>query len=362
MEYYNQMSFSDDFQFLISLMEKYNLSAHNIIYQEKVPEEVSVLFSKIVEENSLDVIALFKEIEKIHKPDPNRITTRRYFDIDVKIKNNLVSEHYSKLEYTKDGLVSVPNNSTIIKDGFEYKNSYFIFPKTIRENYNLTSWFIDNWNGQFDLAFYISNKHLGIKETKRPCFLKAHWWGPKTLEHIKQQLKTNLMLVKGNNNSMSKNIPDKVDFFFTRDKEDNFRFEIEETIPYNYSLPHNPHINLNNNDFLYFTRYVHGITDKNMERCFHLDLSVKGYETFVEYQKRARTTIKLATKSKKYQKLIRLDSKGGIESFGELIGLYFLFNPFILELFEGESSMTEEIEEQREKILFYSLKKAGIYD
>jgi len=348
---------------LIALLHEYNLSAVNLFWRQYLPLEIEKLYDQILEETGIDDIAFNQELKKHHQIDLSRLSRSIYWDIEIIRKQNLVLETYPDISFDKYGLVKLGKVKHLNENGFFFNNKHnLIFPKIISRNFNLTQRIMKFQDEEVELSFLITNSELGLTETKRELSLKAHWWGPKTIEHIKEAFKKSNVVVKGNDKTKHFNVSDKVDFhFFYNDKKREYNLKVEETIPYT-GIPHEPHEEINGVMYEYYTRYAHAILNKDMDECKHLDLSIKSYDTLVNYQSRSKTDITKVPKNAKYLKLIKLDSpeKKNI-SYHEIIGLYFVLNPYTHEMFDGESDSTREIERIREGILYSGLEKLGMF-
>lgn len=89
-----------------------------------------------------------------------------------------------------------------------------------------------------------------------------------------------------------------------------------------------------------------------MNNCFHLDGAIRVYDNFENFKKRNLSDMKKedwSKKSKRY-KLFRFDSDKGIDYFEKIIGLFFLFNSYVREFFEGETQELKYMENQRTKL------------
>ncbi len=349
---------------LISLLKKYNLSVENLYWRQYLPKEVEELFDKILKETGVDDIIFTQELKKHHQIDLERISRSKYWDIDIIRKRDLVQDTYPNVEYDRYGLVKVDKISYINKNGFYFNKKYnLIFPKFISINFNLTQRIMKFKEGEIEVSFRIDTNELGLTKTVRDTYLAAHWWGPKTLDHIKNAFRRNNVAVKGNNKTKKYNLSDKVDFQFYYDvSEDKYMFKVEETIPFSHNLSHEPYAEINETKYHFYTRFAHAILNKDMDQCEHLDLSIKWYDNLLNYQTRSKTDISKIPHSSNYLKLIKFDSpeKRNIP-YQELIGLYFIMNPYFHEMFDGENEETKEIERIREGILYRSLEKLGFF-
>jgi hypothetical protein len=346
----------------IHMMVKDNLAIETLWWaKEYLPKDVEAAFYKLMEQTGMDEFQLFKIIRKNYEPDKQRITYRRFYDINVKQKQNLVAEQIGGLSDSVDELVLVPLQSQIIKDGFEYDQEYLIFPNIVRRNFHLTEWLSRNWRGQWQLQCLIDHNKLGLRETVRHSFLKAHWFGPKSVRNIRESFDRHSVAVFRDDLFF----PDRVEFYFHRLRSENQEFEwhleVEELLPLpgcNFELD----VTINDRRFDYYTRYAHAILDENLHNCTHFDVAVRAYNTAEEFERRVHTHINHVSRRQTYQKLMRLDCINGSPPipYEKLIALFMTYNPYVLEFFE-EDYQHETIEEQRRQLLQFDLKDFELF-
>jgi len=347
-------------KFVKKLNEK-TIVFNNLLYNEFLPEGMYEEYKELVEnfktfyKDSSAEFFLWRVIGDNLKIDKNKIKKYYLWDIAVNEKENLVSEEYPLLNKTKDNLVEVKYGTDINKNGFEYEKHYLIFESELSINFHLMGWIIANWKGDSKFYVAIDKDKLGEPETIREVMLLSHWEGPKTVKNISESFNKNELIIKGPFNA---GIPlyDKVEFLF-RDINGKWHLEIEELLP-RRGISFDLETYVKGEKAKYFTRYIHAITDKEVKKCFHLDGAIRSYDNFKNFKDRNLSDIgkkDWSKKSKRY-KLFRFDSENGINNFEKIIGLFFLWNPYVREFFEGETEELKEMEEQREKLFEFNFK------
>jgi hypothetical protein len=185
-----------------------------------------------------------------------------------------------------------------------------------------------------------------LPNTLRTVFLKSHWQGPKSIKNISKSFNSEELIIKGPSKSNTL-LYDKVEFLF-RKIGGNWHLEIEELLP-RKGISFDISTVIRGKKVNYFTRYIHAVTSQDLKTCFHLDGAIRVYHNFNNFKKRNLSDLKSGDWSKisdKY-KLFKLDSEKGIVKFEEIIGLFFLYNPYVREFFEGENKELREMEDQR---------------
>ncbi len=343
---------------LIEICSKSNIPFQNLLHNDFLPEEVHKLYLELIKEEESFII-----LEKLSNGisiDQRKISKYYLWDIAVIEKENLVLETYPEVSQLidNDGLIEVPYNSDLNKDGFRYKDHYLVFENAFSHNFNFTRWIIKNWKNEYALKLPISMRLLGLLDTRRDMFLKSHWEGPKDINHVKKSLSGKEVIVKGNNNL---NIPllDKTEFMFTK-RENMWHLQIEELLPLE-GLFFSKEIAFRDEKLCYYTKYLHAIVNEDFSCCIHLDGALRVYETIKNFKNRNSVTLKDTVKDscKKY-KLFRMDSKVGVSSFQEIVGLFFVGNPYVIEFFEGKSNYTNSLEVNRGKMLEANFKSNNL--
>ena len=247
-------------------------------------------------------------------------------------------------------MITVPYNHDLNKNGFKYKNHYLIFDNAFSRNFHFTEWLMANWKDNFGLKLPISKNLLGLSETRRNMMLLSHWQGPKHISNIQMSLNGKAYVVKGPL-QFHADLMDKTEFLFYFD-EDQWHFQIEELLPME-GIGYSECIHFQDKVHRFYTRYLHAIANKQLTKCTHIDGSIRVYDTYDNFKIRNNAELKnpKCRENANRYKLFRIDSKQGICCFQEIIGLFFKFNPYVLEFFEGESDYTKEIERRRSGIL-----------
>lgn len=349
---------------IVALMERDNIPLNNILYNNFISDELNQKYLNLVKlfnkkYGSSGEFNIWEYIRRNVKLDNNRIMKYYLWDIAIEKKSNLAIDTYPSIKENEDsdGLFKVPFNSDLNKNSFKFNNHYIIIHPLISRNFHLIQKIISRWNDDFNLFLPIDYDSLGIPDTRRNMCLKAHWQGPATLEHIKKSLKINEVVVKGPLNS-SNSFLDKTEFLFEK-RDGKYHLQIEELIP--MATPEfDEKIAFRKNKIEYFTRYLHAITNEDLTVCFHLDGGLRTYTTLKNFKKRNSVLINDESNKRISDriKLFKIEQlKDGITSFQEFIGLYFNYNPYITEFFEGESEETKEIEKHREEMIKFKLNR-----
>jgi len=344
---------------IIDLCNEGNIPFRNLLHKDFLPEELDRIYSELEKNDDVDIFEVWEIIREKIQIDDMKISKYYLWDIAVEEKNNIVLEKFSELNerIDKDELITVPFNSDFNKNGFRYKDRYLIFEDAFSHNFHLTEWLIRNWKNDFILNLPINKNCLGLPETRRNVILKSHWQGPKKLDHVKKSLNGKEFVIKGG--PFSGPLMDKTEFLFYY-KNNNWHFQIEELIPLE-GVVFRESICLHNKEHKFYTKYVHAITDSKLSSCNHIDGAIRVYDTYEKFKERNLTNLK-NTKIRKCCenfKLFRIDSKTGIKSFQEIIGLFLIGNPYVLEFFEGETSFTKDMEKTRAGILEIDFKHRG---
>ncbi len=355
-----------DYELLVKAFESSNTPVANMVFRGPVPSELKILFENFTKKWEITTFEarhkLLVELEKIVKRDPKRVSAYEGWDITIEQKDDYVLEKYPELLVKRkdETLVSLNYPTKINKNGFMYKDRFLIFPSIFTANFHFTNWIIKNWLGQFKLSLSFELDKLGIPETEKESILLSHWFGPKTKKNVKENFNNTIKVVFGaTDTSWSTEIFDKTEFYFNRRKGE-WHLEIEELLPLQ-NLFYTPNTQFRQQEMKYYTKYLHAITDRDINSCTHIDGAIRVYDTRDNFLKRHSIQFQSDPKeiSKRY-KLFRFDSDAGITSFQEIIGLFFLHNPYVHEFFEGESEFTRDMESKRTIIFKIDSEKRDI--
>lgn len=342
-------------------LEKNNFPVVNLIFENFLSGKIKNKFLDLVklskkvdtskQENEIK-FDLIKLLDRIVRLDPTRIKKYYLWDIAVEEKTDFVFEKFTEVKelLDEDGLIQIPYNSDLNKNGFRYKDSYLIFENAYSRNFHLTQWLIENWKNNFVLKLPINKNCLGVSETRRQVELLSHWQGPKTINQIKESLAGKEFVVKGPS-FFDAPLMDKTEFLFNS-RDNKWHLQIEELLPLD-GIELGTIINYQDKEHKFYTRYLHAITNKNLSECFHMDGGIRVYKTYENFERRNKSELKdssITSYSDRY-KFFRVDSESGISSFQEIIGLFFIANPYVLEFFDGESNFTKDLEKNRTGIL-----------
>ncbi|WP_415381625.1 hypothetical protein [Halosimplex sp. TS25] len=283
--------------------------------------------------------------------DPERTQRRQLWDIDVKIRRDIATETYPELEeYTDTGLYPLDFPVNYNKNGFEYEDHFLIFPEGLSYNYHLTQSLFDKWDGSFDMSLAFDYDKLGMSDKAHPSFLAEHWWGPDDLDAVQDSRQRNQLVTFGTG-SYGPGVIDRTEFLFTQ-RDDEWILQIEELLP-RRGVMHEFGTQLREKSFDYYTRYLHAITDEELTECFHLDGALRSYPSKESFLKRHQDNDKRlgsdwAGDTTERFKLFKLDaSESAVPDYQEIIGLFFKYNPHVIEFFQGEGQITRELEEWR---------------
>jgi hypothetical protein len=344
---------------LKSLMEEINIPSRNLIQYTASSKYSEQLCPKSLHKKYLELMKLANEkypsdgsykvwtyLGQEVRIDPERKSPYYLWDVMVEAKPGLAQVVYpeiSELEDT-DGLVELPFG------GFEYKGNYLIFDNSFSKNYFLTEWLMGNWKGEFTLRVPLDNDAIGLSDSIRCVDLKAHWWGPKNLSKVAASFDDEVAVFGGA--AFQGKIQDRTEIFFKR--QDGKRvIEIEELIPMDgltLSIP----TSYKGTTLNFVTRYIHAIVSEDLNTCFHLDGAYRDYSTKEEFLKRNMTMDLKNTNIKQMcvsHKVFRIDSEQGFANFPEIIGLFFTYNPYISQFFEGKNQENTDMEKRRTQLL-----------
>lgn len=353
--------FNKNLSNLLSLIKRHNISLKSIIDKNFIPKEVELAYSKTLSslknEKNDAKYRLWKILSENIELDAKRITKYYLWDIAVEEKDNLAYEKYPELKTMadKDGLFELNHKTIFNKNGFRYKKHFLIFSSEFSRNFHFTEWLKQNWTGQFSFYVPFDSNKLGLPETCREMFLASHWHGPKSIQHIQKSLNNKEYLVKGPSNFKGC-LQDKTEFLFKKYGH-QWHLQIEELLPLR-GLSLEKETMFKGKKILYFTRYLHAITNDKLTECYHIDGALREYKTKDKFIH--RNSMQINDFSKKQMcnryKIFKIQSKEGISSFQEIVGLFFDSNPYIIEFFEGENEDTKYMERIRTSLIEPSLK------
>jgi len=100
-------------------------------------------------------IDLLKILIEYYQPDVNKKIFHVFKTIDAIQSINIVKQQFKLIEYDKDGLLILPKESEIIREGFEFDGFFLIFPEFLRAHESLIDWIAENHNNKWELKFLI---------------------------------------------------------------------------------------------------------------------------------------------------------------------------------------------------------------
>lgn len=344
---------------IIKSCNEENVPASNLIYGGGafLPQETIKKYKELEKDEEIEIFEVWNRLIKNIKVDSQRISKFYLRDIAVESKENHSLETFPELlnEIDSEGLMKVPFGYDLNKDGFKYKNKYLIFENVISRNFHFMDWIIRNWDNGFSIRLRPNFNYLGIPSTRRDLMLLSHWRGPKKFSNL-NKFEQNLV-IKGPNNFDVFPVNDKTEFLFEF-RNGEWHLQMEEMVPLEETA-YIPDFLINNKKYNFCTRYLHAIMDENLSFCTHIDGAIRAYHN--DKNLRIRNNTNLSDENLKdicsRIKLFSFDSSEGIESFQEIIGLFFRENPYVLEFFEGETKETKELEEKRTYFVENNLNK-----
>jgi len=350
------MSYSDELKTkiekLIRLCNETNTPYMDLLYDNFLSEETSDLYKELLKETKLDMHHLWRALADGIKIDKTKICKHYLWDFAVEEKDNIVLEAFPEINdlIDEDGLIEVPFNADLNKNGFLYKDKYLAIESAISQNFHMIEWLVDTWKNKFTLKLPIDMRRLGLPETRRTAYLASHWQGAKTIINVKNSLGEQEFIIKGNNNI---DIPllDKTEFLFQK-RDGVWHLNIEELIPLE-GFTYTDKIYFRNVEHRYYTRYIHAITNSDLTLCTHIDGAIRVYNSYENFKLRNSKELRegaVKNLCERY-KLFRIDSPDGISEYQEIIGLFFVGNPYVLEFFEGESDFSKDLEKRRGRLL-----------
>jgi hypothetical protein len=335
-----------------NLCEEYNVPVRNLRKYEFVPDDLQEEHKKLkrlAEEDDDSHQLLGKEIARGISLDQDQIQKYYLWDIAVKRKNGIVEETYPEVLDNQDqNLIEVPINADFNKNGFEYKDHYLIFGNPIDSNFHLTTYLLNNNTSDLELKMLFSLDKLGLPETTGKMYLFEHWDGPKTLQRIKESNGIAHTSIHGGQ-TYGDGFYDKTEFLFEK-RDDEWILHIEETLPIKGAfLDLGTSYRGRNVD--YYTRYLHAITNEELTECYHLDGAIREYpsrDVFLERHRRQFSEDNIFKDLCSREKVFKLDSESGsIPDYQRIVGLFFKYNPYVIEFFDGPSDWTKELEQFR---------------
>lgn len=334
------------------LCEEYNVPVKNLRRYEFVPddlEEEHEKLKRLAEEDDEPHHFLGKEIARGVSLDPNRIQKFYQWDIAVQRKNGIVQETYPEILDDQDqNLIEVATDADFNKDGFEYQDHYLIFGDPLISNFHLTTYLLNNNTQDLELKMLFSMNQLGLPETTRTMHLFEHWDGPQTLQRIRESNDIAHVSSHGGQ-TYGDGFYDKTEFLFEK-RDDRWILHIEETLPIKGVLL-NLGTSYRGRKVDYYTRYLHAITNEDLTECYHLDGAIREYpsrDLFLERHRKQFTEDNIFKDLCNRHKVFKLDSESGsIPDYQRIAGLFFKYNPYVIEFFDGASDWTQELEEFR---------------
>lgn len=342
---------------LVALMEKHNVPANNFNLVRQIPAQVIELFEILIDGDYCERSKLIHRLYKDVKIDDARISKSDVWDITVEKKKGLVFETFPKLKAElKDDLYKLEASSTINKSGFRYKDSYLIFPNVFSQNFHLTEWMIANVNKQMELSLPIDRNTLGIVGTENQTCLRSHWRGPQNLNGLRSKKPKAARTLLGPERNIIKGIFDLTEFYFVF-RDGQWHLEIEEFMPHWGGLFQSHEVSIYDVEMNYCMRYLHAITNADLTECFHMDGAIREYTSYENYLSRHlhKNNTDLKNLSRRH-KLFRVDStvkEKGLSNYQEIIGLFFMQNPYVMEFFEGETQESKILEAHRTDMAEY---------
>jgi hypothetical protein len=245
-------------------------------------------------------------------------------------------------------LIEVPTDAEFNKDGFEYRDHYLIFGEPISSNFHLTTYLLNNNTQDLSLKTLFSLDQLGLPATTRTMHLFEHWDGPETLQRIREANGIAHVSSHGGQ-TYGDGFYDKTEFLFEK-RGDRWVLHIEETLPIK-GVFLNLSTRYRGRKVDYYTRYLHAITNEDLTECYHLDCAIREYpsrDTFLERHRKQFTEGQVFKDLCSRYKVFKLDSEAGsIPDYQRIAGLFFKYNPYVIEFFDGPSDWTQELEEFR---------------
>lgn len=353
---------NDQINIIINYCNDSNVPMRNLHFHNFLPPEIEKIWRELENNDEIDTFKLWKVISENIRIDNDKMCKYYLWDIATEEKNNLLFERYPRIKelIDKNGMVELPYPCDLNKNSFKHGYHYLIIDDSFSSNFHFTEWLIKNWQGKFKLRLPIKLNSLGIGSTRRNVALMSHWQGPKTLDNIKGMYDKEAYVVYGPDN-FSSSLIDSTQFFFYF-KDNKWQLEVEELVPMdgmNYSeskvilgIRHK-----------FYTKYLHAFVNLELTKCYHIDGGIRVYADLNDFKKRNSMQLNsdkaiIKDMTKRY-KIFRIDSDKGIDSYQEIVGLFFNSNPYVSQFFEGKNKFNKDIEDRRSTMLELDLKQKG---
>jgi hypothetical protein len=341
-----------------SLCEQYNVPVKNLRRYDFVPQELEEehrLLKELAEQDEDTHHFLEKEISRGVSLDPDRIQKFYRWDIAVERKDDHAIETYPELTDIEDeNLIEIPSDADWNKDGFQFEDrfedQYFIFARPIVSNFHLTTFLLQNNQPSLSLKMLYSHDQLGLADNTRQMHLFEHWDGPESLERIRESSNIQESSIHGGE-TYGDGFADKTEFLFERN-DGKWNLHIEETLPrrglmFRFGTVYRAA------QIGYHTRYLHAITNEELTECYHIDGALREFPdrgTFLDRHRRSFREGHIFKDMCDRYKLFKLDSESGaIPDYQRIIGLFFKYNPYVIEFFDGPTEWSQEVEEFRKQ-------------
>ena len=344
--------FEDQLAKVQDLCEEYNIPVKNLRRYHFVPDDLKrehQILKELAEKDEDTHHFLEKEIVRGVSLDPDRVQKFYRWDIAVKRRNGIVPETYPEVVEAQDqNLIEVTTSADFNKDGFEYDSHYLIFGEPLVSNFHFTTYLLNHNNEDLQLKMLFSLNQLGLPETTRTMHLFEHWDGPQSLQRIRESDDIHHASTHGGQ-TYADGFHDKTEFLFEK-RDDKWVLHIEETLPIRGVIL-DLGTSYRGRRIDYYTRYLHAITNEELTECYHLDGAIREYpdrETFLQRHRQQFAEDDIFKDLCERHKVFKLDSESGaIPDYQRIAGLFFKYNPYVIEFFGGKSDWTQEVEEFR---------------
>lgn len=328
-----------------------NLRKRNCLTDD-LEEEYETLIERGAE-NNISETDILQNLKQEIQLDPNREQRRQLEDITIIQQQDLAIDTYPELsQQLSANLWQVDRQTQHIKHGVSYEDHHLLYPRILWNHSNLTNFLLEKWKGQFDLSLRLRVDQLGLSDTTFGAEELERWQGPESLTAVRESFRPDEYVRYGDSeSSYACGLQDRTDFYF-QNRDDEYIIEIEELLPRLGSTFPKP-ARIDGNCYQYWTRYLHAVTDPELIQCKHIDGAIRIYHDKQSFIQRhidsnwalCSDEVKSTTK---HRKLFLLDSDSfDIPDYHTIIGLFFKWNPHVIEFFEGDSDRVRELEEQR---------------
>ncbi|MFW9994861.1 MAG: hypothetical protein ACFFD4_22665 [Candidatus Odinarchaeota archaeon] len=153
-------------------------------------------FNDLVQVSGKPSTFLIEFLRDRYSPDNQRDIPHFFDSIDAVESPGIVERKIGDIR-DDDGLVPTPDGSMIIRDGFEFRNHFLIFPKFLRYHDSLLDWIAENRSDDWDLRFLVDDNILGISNTVDTTAYssKAHLFGPRTIQDVNKYFRSSQVSV-----------------------------------------------------------------------------------------------------------------------------------------------------------------------